>query len=427
MPRSISILVSLCVVLISKVSFSTEIQIKLNHDQAQLTQDNLTVVSNLLIYPTPHAFKLYILPLLSSKTVIQTYEFFKILKPKQDLCEWLDCCKSSIVRDLKDLQTLYYINQIKPSPLNTILYSKNSKTAITLDIISPEVKPNETCALLLFNEIFPFKQYELHSEEVVWVAQNSDNFFVALKTDENNFTLVARGNLHNMNFHEDLECIWHVYNLRRFEKFLITFQYFLTILYVKYFEFVSPFLGKIFHKVKDDTWRDCRNMNINNFFDLILSRIMWVMLCYTHAALEYHIFMLPFNAVITLHAVLLNFFTLPTIIFFLFPVIPYFMDVRCGSEDYTTNIFALFIETIKNDLSGKHFLAKNSKTFLTYKIEPQNTMWILPFMVERPQKNLHLMLLTTGSIFSLYFLYSFLYYFFHFSIFHAKKWMFSQP
>jgi len=93
MPRSISILVSLCVVLISKVSFSTEIQIKLNHDQAQLTQDNLTVVSNLLIYPTPHAFKLYILPLLSSKTVIQTYEFFKILKPKQDLCEWLDCCK----------------------------------------------------------------------------------------------------------------------------------------------------------------------------------------------------------------------------------------------------------------------------------------------------------------------------------------------
>ena len=176
MPRSISILASLCVVLISKVSFSTEIQIELSHDLAQVSQNNLTVISNFLIYPTPHTFKLYILPFLSSKTVIQTYEFFKILKPKQDLCEWLDCCKTSIVRDLKDLKTLYYINQNKPSPLNTILYSKNSKSAITLGVISPEVKPNETCALLLFNEIFPFEEYELYSEEVVWVAKNLNNF-----------------------------------------------------------------------------------------------------------------------------------------------------------------------------------------------------------------------------------------------------------
>jgi len=41
------------------------------------------------------------------------------------------------------------------------------------------------------------------------------------------------------------------------------------------------------------------------------------------------------------------------------------------------------VETIENDISGNLFLAKDSKNFLTFDIEPQNTMWALPFFVKR--------------------------------------------
>jgi hypothetical protein len=307
------------------ISFSTETHME------QIPQRNLNAINNLLVYPTPHAFKFYILPFLSSKAVIQTFEHFKILYPKLDLCKWLDYCETSIVQDLKDIKTLYYINQNKPSPFNTILYSQNSKTAIIPEVVSPNIRPNESCALLLFNQIFPFEQYQLVSQEIIWVARNSDNFFVALKTNGENFTLVARGNLYNINFNNGLECIWEIYNLKGFQKYFFMFQYFLTIPYVKYFEYVSPFLGKIFQKLKDHTWRDLSIMNVNNFFTLISFRIIWLIFCYIHAALEFQIFMFPFCTV-AYFAI-----NLPSIVVLFSPFILYIMHILFGFD-----IFSIF-------------------------------------------------------------------------------------
>merc|ERR1712034_31680 len=270
-------------------------------------------------------------------------------------------------------------------PFNTILYSQNSKTTIIPSVVSPNIRPNESCALLLFNEIFPFEQHQLLSQEIVWVARNSDNFFVALKTKEDKFTLVARGNLYDMNFDKDLENIWKVYNLKGFEKFLVTLLYFLTIPYVKYFECISPFLGKMFHKLKDCAWRDCTNMNVKNFFTLILSRIMWLSVCYIHTTLEFYLFMFPFYAMgyfttsnSTDDASGLFFFSVTLSIGYS----PFLYDLNICS----INIFDMFINTIKNDLSGNYFPENISKRILTYKVEPQNTMWALPFMVLRQVK-----------------------------------------
>merc|ERR1712034_134684 len=267
-------------------------------------------------------------------------------------------------------------------PFNTILYSQNSKTTIIPSVVSPNIRPNESCALLLFNEIFPFEQHQLLSQEIVWVARNLDNFFVALKTKEDKFTLVARGNLYDMNFDKDLENIWKVYNLKGFEKFLVTLLYFLTIPYVKYFECTSPFLGKMFHKLKDCAWRDCTNMNVKNFFTLILSRIMWLSVCYIHTTLEFYLFMFPFEFFFAV-----TYFTISSKFkwFFFDPLIPYIVQIPYFSYilSININIFHLLDKTIENDLTGNLFSTNDLKRILSYHIEPKNKMWALPFMVER--------------------------------------------
>jgi len=402
MPKTVPILVSLCVMLICKISFATENQIELvllNPNQVLLPQNNITKIDNFLIYPKTHAFQYFILPWLDSKAVIQAYGHFKISYPKLDLCKWLECCETSTVQDFKETKTLYYTNQNIPSVFNTILYSENSKTAIIPEVVSPEIKPNKICALLLSNQIFPFEEKQLLSNEIVWVARNSNNFFIALKTSDNSFTPVARGNLHKMNFNKDLEFICNVHNLKGAKKFLVTSRYFFTIPFLKYFEYISPHLGKIFNKLKDYTWFDFGNINVFNFVKLIIFRILWIILCYIHAGLEYHIFILPFHVL----NYILSSFKLETS-FFVICMMPLFFTIIFDRTIFPQNIIIhLLNKTIKNDLRGKLFLAKDSEIFLTFDIEPKNTMWVLSFVVERPKGRKELLLFWFAILFSFFF------------------------
>lgn len=156
------------------------------------------------------------------------------------------------------------------------------------------------------------------------------------------------------------------------------FQYFLTIPCVKYFEYVSPFLGKIFQKLKDHTWRDLKFMNVNNFFTLISFRIIWLSFCYIHAAVEFQIFIFPFYTV-AYFAI-----NLPSIVVLFSPFIPYIAHILFGFDIFSINTFDLLTHTITDDLSGNCFSANNLKRILIYQIEPKNKMWALPFMIKRP-------------------------------------------
>jgi len=412
MPKTLSILVFLCTVLISKILFSTENQIEMpfvNHDQAlPLYQKKFT---NLLIYPTPDSFKYFISPYLSPKAIIQTYKHFKILNQTPDL---LDYCPTSTVLDLKEIKTLYFINAgNNPSPENVILYSNNSKTAIIPESISPEIRPNKICALLSSNKIFPFKQHA----EVVWVARDLDNFCVSLKTNENKFTIIACGNLHEMNFEKDLASIWKAYNLKGSGKFLVATRYFLTIPFVKYFEYISPFLAKFFNPLKDWLWTalcladtpvyldhhgawvaDSADMYDHNVLKPILLRILWFSFCYLHAGLEFHIFVFPF------HVLAYTTYTelMPTkeISYALISLMSWFFTIMFGLTIFPPNlIFYLLQKMLWSDLRGEPFVAKNSKHFLAFVIEPQNTMWALPFMIERPKTNFISTILFFGNLF----------------------------
>merc|ERR1712034_304460 len=135
------------------------------------------------------------------------------------------------------------------------------------------------------------------SQENVWVARNLNNIFVTLKVNENMFVPIARGNLHKMHLYNVLECIWQAYNLKGLEKFLFAARYFFTIPFLKYFQYISCPLGKFFNKLKESTWRDCTKMNVHNFSELILFRILWMIFCYIHAGLEYQILMFPFHVI----------------------------------------------------------------------------------------------------------------------------------
>jgi len=389
MQKSVSILVvCLYLLLILKFSFSTATQIELSllsHKQSLLPQKNIATINDFLIYPNPHAFKYLILPFLNSKTFMQTYEHFKILHPKLEICKLLDNCETSTVLDFKETKTLYYINQNTPSPLNIILYSETSKTAIIAKKVSSEIKPNETCALLRSNEIFPFKEKKLLSQEFVWVARNLNNFFVTLKTNDNKFTPVARGILYEMNFDKDLECILNIHYLNRFEKFIITVRYFFTIPFLKYFEYISPLLGKCFNKLKDYTLCDFRTMNVNNCLQLIFSRILWLMFCHIHASLEFHIFTSPFYAMAYYISNILS-SVQPSAAFIC--LIPLFFIGVCDRIVWPRKvIFDLLAEAIENDFNGTFFVAKDSESFLIFDIEPKNTMWALSFIVKRPKSN----------------------------------------
>jgi len=394
-----SILVSLCVVLIWQSLLSTTSQIELsllNHDQHLLPQKNIVTVNDFLIYPNPHAFKYFILPYLNSKTFIQTYEYFKVSHPKLEICKLLDNCETSNVLDFKETKTLYYINQNTTSPLNTILYSETSKTAIIAKLVSSEIKPNETCALLRSNEIFPFKEklfLSLESQCGVCVARNLNNFFVTLKTNDDNFTPVARGIFYEMNFHnfKDLESILSIHYLKRPEKFIITTRYFFTIPFLKYFEYVSPLLGTVFNKLKDYTWQDFRISDLKGnplmdlkdvcFSKVIPCRIFWIILNLIHAGLEYQIFVLPFDFLAYTLFTFTSFNKLEKEFQFLLCLV---FSMYFDGMVFPLNIISnLFVKTIENDISGNFFLAKDSENFLTFDIEPKNTMWALPFFVKR--------------------------------------------
>jgi len=137
----------------------------------------------------------------------------------------------------------------------------------------------------------------------VWAARNSNNFFVTLKTNDDNFNPVARGILYEMNFDKDLESILAIHDLKGIDKFIMTTRYFFTIPFVKYFEYISPLLGTVFNKLKDYTWQDFRISDLNgnplmdlkNVLKLIPCRIFWIILNLIHAGLEYQIFVLPFD------------------------------------------------------------------------------------------------------------------------------------
>jgi len=408
MPKPVSILVVLCAFLIFNILFSTATEIELsllNHDQTLLLlQQNIsTTINDFLIYPHPHAFKFFILPYLTSKSFMRTYEqHLKILHPKLTVGKLLDYCETSNVIDFKETKTLYYINQNKPSPLNTIVYSENSKIAFIPEIVSSEIKRNETCALLLSNQIFPFKSHApVHEGSIrcVWVARNLNNIFVALKLNVNTFTPIARGILYEIeNFDKDLECILTIHRLNGLEKFVITTRYFFTIPFVKYFEHFSPLLGICFNKLKDYTWCDLTTMKFNrkkvtksflhskmaqNVSKLILSRILWAIICFTHMSIELCIFTSPFNLVTQYAAPII--FSNPGFVTKLMSFMIFFSFVWISDENnFSRNlIFDFFIKTLKNDVCGRRFVAKDHENFLIFKIEPKNTMWALPFVVER--------------------------------------------
>jgi len=343
------------------------------------SQPMSTKINNLLIYPTPIAFKYQILPFLSSEHIIKIYEYLKSLYPQLDLSKWLESFNTNVVLTLEESKILYWVSSSNP-----ILYSPKNKSAIITQNFHPNILPEVHCALLPSKKIVPFQSQTLLSfDEAFMVAENSDEdeFFIIDKS----FGIVAYGNVSETEFYNYKDYIFEAQNLKGSKKCFLKMKYFVLLPFVKYLKCISPFCKSwINFTQKTDVWLESNVNNILDYFEnsdrncltilVLYVFIFWLLIeLVIHLPMNialYHIIMFPFHILALPGTICLfnfvSFCGFPISLFFGYSYFfPNFID------DFLTEIWFRYKE---------FFIFPSTSSF---EIQPQNKMKFLSFLIPR--------------------------------------------
>jgi len=387
MRRTLSTFTTLFVLILNILNSraSTESLIPTDKLLSSKFQSISTQINNLLVYPTPIAFKYQILPFLSPEQIIKLYDYFKPLYPQQDLSKWLECFNTNVVLDLKESgKTLHWVSLSKP-----ILYTPKTKSAIIAQNFDPNIPPEAYCALLPSNKIVSFQhQTFLNFDETVMVAENYDEneFFIIDKY----FTIVAYGKVSETEFQTYKDYIFKAQNLNGSKKCFLKMRYYATIPFVKYLKCISSFLDSLLHFT--DKTITCLDSNLKKFEDyltenhcqnlacliefpmfLFFSTFVLVMWWATFSG-TYHTIMFPFH-ILTLPAATLCLFELTFVSFCGFPI-ALFWVYSVLFPNFIDDFLIAFTQLDTNNV----FILPSTSSF---EIEPQDKMKFLPFLMPR--------------------------------------------
>jgi len=319
------------------------------------SQPMSTKINNLLIYPTPIAFKYQILPFLSSEHIIKIYEYLKSLYPQLDLSKWLESFNTNVVLTLEESKILYWV-----SPSNPILYSPKNKSAIITQNFHPNILPEVHCALLPSKKIVPFQSQTLLSfDQPFMVAENfeKNEFFIIDKY----FGIVAYGRVSETEFHNYKDYIFDTQNLKGSKKCFLKIQYFVTLPFMKYLKCISPCLEFSFNVINKN-YTEC------DIPELIITWFMY--------SVTYHTIMFPFH-ILSLPATL-GLFKLNFLSFCGFPMALFFGYSYFFPNFIDDFLIGFYLSPLYWDAESVDFPSTRS-----LEIKPQYKMKFLPFLIPR--------------------------------------------
>ena len=315
-----------------------------------------------LIYSSNANFKNCILPFISSsENLLKFFFHFQKLNPNVDLEKFLPYSRLKVTV-LDGLQNSYvaYIfeNQFNPILISTPISAPIYKT-IDCSYIDETIDENSICALFSLNKIFVLKSYILPKNQEVFAArdESDDMFFVALKKTKEKLIGISHGKIeqNNIEFPDYLNVILDAHNLNVLSK-----------LYFKWLDFWVKYnngIRKNFLKARET----CVGPLVKWICCFIWFPLTIGLIFYYHALmLPFHIFSIPLEFFLceqnsNVGKMIKNFNQ-----FWLFPYSFYFIFRLCFAPfDLHTKLNG--IEIGSND------------------IEPQKTMFAVPYLIERKQ------------------------------------------
>jgi hypothetical protein len=303
---------------------------------------------NFLIYPSNGSFKNCILPFISSSEILlKIFLFFqKLLIPNVYLEKFLPY--STIKKTAIDMQDSYFVHifQNEYSFFNPILH-ETSKIALTDDflrvilhsrtnyktctIIEKNIEKDSMFALFSSNTIFPLKTYVLKNNlEIFAACDEENNFFAAIKTSSGKLTAISQGIfISTIQFPDYLDCILEAHDLNSFSKISL-----------KVFDF--------YHKYNQFVWK---------IWDKI--GLLFLPGLYHALIFPFHILSIPFELFLFQNNfILFGIFSKNLIFFWILPYMFYFIF---------TTYFASVMDSENNYII----------------IEPLETMWAVPYLLQR--------------------------------------------
>jgi len=357
-------------------------------------------ITNFLIYPYPNTFKEYILPFVSSKNAIKLFLHFQTLNSNIKFEAFLPPTRFITVYPvltLQETESLYrFDNNEYPLFTKPIWFSKKNKLPKIVDYFFTNFQLDSTRVFAVFSgdEIRCLTKNRLPACSRFWASKNveTQEFFVALKKDDNTFVTLANGKIftHNMDFSEHLQVIWDAYNLKGLKKYFLKMIYFLQVFcLLPYSKYYFSLLRGFLHMCEKFPWTwdvvfDCIN---------ILGYVSISVLFF----LFFHFALLPFHIMAT----------------------PFYISTQnCGLIMYLPEVLflihALFfpqlVEICVHPRIIKHgnFDALLSMT-QNFEIQPkeQNNMWAIPSLLQKKQFPIYVglplicIIIGLGMIFSL--------------------------
>jgi len=389
----------------------------LENNNSQMEPQN-QAITNFLIYPYPNTFKEYILPFVSSENAIKLFLLFQTLNSNIEFEAFLPPTRfitSYPVLTLQETDILYkFDKEFYPLFNLPIWFSKKNKLPKIVSIwtnfqsqISQDPTyygPRDVTVYAIFSDdkIVCLNYRSTATSPTcrhLWAAKNveTQEFFVALKKDDNTFETLANGkifdyntDLDNRNFPEHLQLIWDAYHLKGLKKYFFKMIYFLQIVcllpYSKYFFFlVRGFINFINFSCR----RHCKAANAFSVFIPVL-----FILVFHLVLLPFHIMAIPFY-MYTQNCWLPMF--LPEVLFLIHAsFFPQLVQI-CFNHKIRKGNFDLLLSMTQN-----------------FEIQPkeQNNMWAIPSLLQKNQFPLYLLrglfliyvIMGLGSILSLPFL-----------------------
>jgi len=244
-----------------KISFSTsDILIPFLNKNDNPTIAQKFKLQQHLIYPSANMFKSFILPHLTTETLIKMYFNSKNLYPNLEFEKFLPhetiWPTDNIVLNLEGSNFLYVLEDgLKP-----ILYISETKTPYIVENFTFQISLTSRFAYFFDGDLHELNSnsVELHElnphflkngQEIL--ALRNDNvlgnleFYAAFKTTDNMIKTLAYGKSFGMEFDDLLECIWKAYNLSFCKKCFLKIIYFLQIVCLQYSKYLT-FLNSIF-------------------------------------------------------------------------------------------------------------------------------------------------------------------------------------
>lgn len=268
-----------------KISFSTDILIPF-----LLKKENPTIAQKFklqqhLIYPSANMFKSFILPYLTTATLIKNYFNLKNIYPNLEFEKFLPYetiwPTGNIILNLEGSNFLYELE----GGLKPILYISKTKTPYIVENFTFQISPTSRFACFFDGDLHELNSnsVELHKlkprflkngQQILALWNNNGlgnlEFYAAFKTTDNMIKTLAYGKSFGMKFDDLLECTWKAYNLSFCKKMFLKIIYFLQIVCLQYSKYIT-FLNSIFFFSGVGFMIDpIRSNNINPF-----KRLFW--------------------------------------------------------------------------------------------------------------------------------------------------------